>query len=86
MGAFFGLISILYGVAILLSSVATRWLGVFGVLDVIAVLTACVVPAHTGFSDLAMTMTMPSILLVLLWCICVRIFLLRSAVADDNPA
>jgi hypothetical protein len=86
MGAFFGMTVVVYGVGILLSSVAPRWLGVFGALGGIAVLTASVVQAHTGFSDLAMTMTMPSILIVLLWCICVGVFLLRSSGSIDNAA
>jgi hypothetical protein len=86
MGTFFGLTVVLYGIAILLSSVAARWLGAFGAVGGIAVLTASVVQAHTGFSDLAMTMTMPSILLVLLWCICIGVFLLRSATTVDNAA
>ena len=51
-----------------------------------ATLTSNVVQAHTGFSDIAMTMTMPSILLVLLWCMCIGVFLLRSAGTVDNAA
>lgn len=85
-GAFFGLTVLLYGVAILLSSVAARWLGAFGVLGGAAMLTSSVVQAHTGFSDIAMTTSMPSTLLVLLWCICVGVFLLRSASSVDNAA
>lgn len=85
-GALFRLTVILYGVAILLSSVAPRWLGVFAVLAGAAMLTSAVVQAHTGFSDIAMTTSMPSTLLVLLWCICIGVFLLRSPGSVDNAA
>jgi hypothetical protein len=86
MEAFFGLTVILYGVAIVFSSTAPRWLGIFAVLGGAAMLTSSVVQAHTGFTDIATGMTMPSTLLVLLWCICVGVFLLRSAGSVDHAA
>ena len=84
MEAFFGLTVILYGVAILLSSVAPRWLGVFAVPGGTAMLISSVVRAHTGFTDVGMAATMPSTLFLLLWCICVGLFLLRSAGSVDH--
>jgi len=84
METFFGLTVILYGVAILISSIAPRWLGIFAVLGGAAMLISSVVQAHSGFTDIAMATTMPSTLLVLLWCICVGIFLLRSATSVDQ--
>ena len=86
MQAFFGLTVVLYGVAILFSSMAPRWLGVFAVLGGAALLIASIVQAHTGFSDVATTATMPSTLFLLLWCICVGVFLLRSSGSVDHAA
>ena len=86
MGALFGLTVLLYGVAILLSSVASAWLGVFGVLAGAATLASSIVQAHAGFSDIAMTTSMPSTLLVLLWSVCIGVFLLRKAGAVENAA
>ena len=86
MGAFFGLTVLLYGTAVLLSPVAPSWLGVFGTLAGLATVISSVVQAHTGFSDVAMATSMPSSLLVLVWSICVGIFLLRTARATHNTA
>jgi hypothetical protein len=44
------------------------------------------VKAHTGFSDAAMATSMPSSLSVLVWSICVGIFLLRTAGTKRNAA
>jgi hypothetical protein len=85
MGALFGLTILLYGVAILLSSVAGVWLGFLGVLGGAATLVSSIVQAHTGLSDFAMTTSMPSTLLVLLWSVFMGIFLLRRA-ASENAA
>ena len=68
MGAFFGLTVILYGVAVAGA----------------AALSASIVQAHAGFSKIAMNTSMPSTLLVLIWSVCVGVFLLRrSRVAPD---
>ena len=85
-GALFGLTVLLYGVAILLSSVAGAWLGVFGVLGGAAMLASSIVQAHAGFSVIAMTMSMPSTSLVLLWSVCIGVFLLRRAGSVENAA
>jgi hypothetical protein len=77
MGAFFGLTVILYGVALLLSPVGPNWLGAFGVVSGGATLSSGIVQAHTGFSDITMNISMPSTLLVLVWTICIGVFLLR---------
>jgi hypothetical protein len=84
--ALVGLTVILYGVAILLSSVPGAGLGVFGILAGAAMLASGVVQAHAGFSDSAMTMSMPSTLLVLLWSLCIGVFLLRRAGSGENAA
>ncbi len=75
-GALFDLTVLLYGVAILLSSVAGAWLGVFGVFGGAATLASSIVQAHTGFSDIAMATSTPSTLLVLLWSVCIGVFLI----------
>lgn len=84
--ALFGLTVLLYGIAILLGSVAGVWLGVFGILGGTVTLASSIVQAHAGFSDIAMTTSMPSTLLVLLWSVCIGVFLLRSAGSVDNAA
>jgi hypothetical protein len=86
MGALFGLTVLLHGMALMLSPVAPSWLGVFGALAGLATLISSVVQAHAGFSDVAMATTMPSSLLILVWSICVGIFLLRTAGAAHNAA
>jgi len=86
MGALFGLTVLLHGMALMLSPVAPSWLGLFGALAGLATLISSIVQAHTGFSDVAMATTMPSSLLILVWSICVGIFLLRTAGAVHNAA
>ncbi len=86
MGVLFGLTVTLYGIALLLSPSGTGWLGVFGVVAGAATLTSSVVQAHVGFSDIAMTMSMPSTLLVLIWLVCIGVFLLRRPRAEVEGA
>lgn len=86
MGGLLGLTVLLYGVAILLSSLAAAWLGVFGVVAGAATLASSIVQAHAGFSNIAMTTSMPSTLLVLLWSVCIGIFLFRRAGSVENAA
>jgi hypothetical protein len=86
MGAFCGLTVILYGVALLLSPIGANWLGIFGVVVGAATLSSSIVQAHTGFSDMAMYTSMPSTLLVLVWSVCVGVFLLRRSRADLDAA
>ncbi len=84
MGSLFGVTVLLYGVAILLSPLGVTWLGVFGVLAGATTLTSSVVQAHAGFSDIAMTTSMPSAFLVFLWSLCIGVWLLRSPQASKN--
>ena len=86
MGAFFGVTVILYGVALLLSPLGANWLGIFGVVAGAATLSASLVQAHTGFSDIAMHTSMPSTLLVLVWSVCIGVFLLRRGRAEADAA
>lgn len=82
----FGLTVLLYGIALVLSAVAPSWLGVFGALVGLATLISGLVKAHTGFSDLAMATSMPSSLSVLVWLMCVGIFLLRTSSGTHKAA
>ena len=78
MAAFFGLTVMLYGVALMLSPLGSNLLAIFGVVAGAATLVSGIVQAHAGFSDIAMSMSMPSTLLVLIWSICIGVFLLRD--------
>lgn len=82
-GVFFGLTVILYGVALLLSPVGPNWLDAFGLVSGGATLSSGIVQAYTGFSDIAMSVSMPSMLLTLVWSVCMGLLLLlhRSSVA-----
>jgi Domain of unknown function (DUF4386) len=79
MEIFFGLAILLYGISLMLSAVAPRWLGIFGCLAGVATIVSGVIKAHTGFSDVAMAISMPSSLLALTWSLCVAVFLLRGS-------
>ena len=79
MGASFGLTVLLYGIALVLSTVSSTWLGVFGMLGGLAALVAGIIQAHAGFSDIAMAPSMPSTLAVLLWTVFVGILLFRRS-------
>ncbi|MBM7062603.1 hypothetical protein JQX08_17960 [Pseudomonas sp. UL073] len=77
MGIGFGITGLLYGVALCLSARAPTWLGLGALLAGAAVLGSSLVQAHTGFSELAMNVSMPSSLLLMLWQIAAGIYLLR---------
>jgi hypothetical protein len=82
----FGLTVLLYGIALALSAVGLTWLGIFGALAGVGTVISGLVKAYTGFSDLAMATSMPTSLSVLVWSICVGIFLLRTAGATRDAA
>jgi hypothetical protein len=83
LGMFFGLTVLLYGVALLLSPLGPGWLGVFGVLAGAVTLNSSIMQAHAGFSDIAQTMNISSTLLVLIWSVCVGVYLLRQRSEPD---
>ena len=83
LGMFFGLTVLLYGVALLLSPLGPGWLGVFGVLAGAVMLISGIVQAHVGFSDIAQTTIISSTLLVLIWSVCVGVYLLRQRSEPD---
>ncbi len=86
MGVFFGLTVLLYGVAILMSRVIPKWLGMFGILAGLATLTSSTIQGHVGFSNVAMTTSTPSTLAVLVWSICIGVFLLRKPGEQEHAA
>ena len=79
MGLLFGLTAVLYGGALLSSEEGPNWLGVLGIVGGAATMASSIVQAHTGFSDVAMAVSMPSSLVLLLWTTLVGVFLLRSS-------
>ncbi len=86
MGAFFGLTVVLYGIALFLSPVGSTRVGIFGIFAGTATLVSSVVQAHAGFSDIAMTTSMPSSILLLLWTLCIGVLLLRRTGVGEHAA
>ena len=79
----FGLTVLAYGVALAFSSYP-RWLGWTAVLGGLATVCAGVVLAYTGFSALAMGISMPAGIVLLIWMVAVGTFLWRSDFADPH--
>lgn len=82
----FGLTVSVFAVAMLHSRRFPRWLGWVGLLGGLATLVAGVAQAYTGFSDLSMTLSMPSGSLLLLWALVVGVYLWRivPGLRDDR--
>jgi hypothetical protein len=81
-GALFGLAVMLHGIALALSLVAPKWLALFGILAGGATLASGIVQAHSGFSDFAMTLSMPASLSALAWSACAGGFLLKNTALE----
>lgn len=64
-----GVTASVYGVGLLIDHRYPKWLGVLGIIDGVLLLMAGIVMAHTGFSEVAMTVSMPSTVLLLVWVI-----------------
>ena len=58
LGLLFGFTMIVFGFAIVFSSRYPTWLGGIGLLGGLGMAAAGIAQAHTGFSDLAMTLSM----------------------------
>ncbi|MDX1433645.1 MAG: DUF4386 family protein, partial [Gammaproteobacteria bacterium] len=84
MGVLFGLAVLLYGVAMIASPITPRWLGAIGVLTGIATTVASMVQAYTGFSEVAMAVTTPTTLAILMWVILAAAFLLGHAGPEEE--
>ena len=77
----FGLTVLVYGVALAFSRYP-RWLSWMAVLGGLATVCGGVVLAYTGFSALAMGISMPASIVLLIWMVAVGTFLWRSDFAD----
>ena len=63
----FGATFIIHGIALLARPYFRRWLGWFGMIGGGGLLVSGAVMAYTGFSSLAMNISMPSTIALLLW-------------------
>src|SRR5205814_10217796 len=68
-----------FGISMLLSGRFRTWLGWLGLLGGLGTLAAGIAQAYTGFSPLAMMLSMPAGCVLLLWAIVVGAFLWRLA-------
>src|SRR2546428_3391599 len=75
----FGLTVSAFGSSMLLSRRFPTWLGWLGLLGGLGTLAAGIAQAYTGFSALAMMLSMPAGCVLLLWVIVVGAFLWRAA-------
>ena len=75
----FGLTISIFGISLLLSRRFPGWLGWVGLLGGLGTIAAGVAQAYTGFSALAMALSMPASCLLLLWALVVGVFLWRLA-------
>ena len=82
----FGLTVSVFGISMLLSRRFPTWLGWLGLLGGLGTLAAGIAQAYTGFSPLAMMLSMPTGCVLLLWAIVVGALLWRLApVLPDGP-
>src|SRR2546425_1242939 len=75
----FGLTVLAFGISMLLTRRFPTWLGWLGLLGGLGTLAAGIAQAYTGFSALAMILSMPAGCVPLLWAIVVGVFLWRLA-------
>ena len=75
----FGLTVSAFGISMLVSRRFPTWLGWLGLLGGLGTLAAGIAQAYTGFSPLAMMLSMPAGCVLLLWAIVVGAFLWRLA-------
>jgi len=70
----FGLTVSIYGIALLIDRRFPRWIGAVAIVGGVPTAIGGIVMAYTGFSDLAMTINMPSNSLLILWMISLGIY------------
>jgi Domain of unknown function (DUF4386) len=75
----FGITIAVFGIALLQSRRFPPWLGWVGLLGALGIIAAGIVQAHTGFSALAMMLSMPASFVLLFWAILVGRSLWRLA-------
>lgn len=81
-----GLTLIAFGFAMFLSVRYPRWLGPIGLLDGLGMLAAGAAQAATGFSALAMALSMTASSVLLIWIILAGIFMWRLAARLESDA
>jgi hypothetical protein len=82
----FGLTVSAFGISMLLSRRFPAWLGWLGLLGGLGTLAAGIAQAYTGFSPLAMMLSMPASCMLLFWAIVAGLFLWRLASRLEAPA
>ena len=75
----FGATVTVYGIAFLVDRSMTRWLGWLAIVGGVPMAAAGVVMAHTGFSGVAMAISMPANSLFLLWMIALGVMLWQES-------
>jgi len=75
----FGLTIAAFGLALLVSRRFPKWLGWLGFVGGLGTVAAGIAQAYTGFSALAMMVSMPASSVLLLWAIAVGVFMWRLA-------
>jgi Domain of unknown function (DUF4386) len=83
LGLLFGLTLAVHGIALALDGRYPSWLGWLGVLGGLGTVAAGVAQAYTGFSGLAMAISMPASALVVGWLVVIGGFLWRRATLAD---
>ncbi len=84
MSLLFGLTMCVYGLAVIADQRLPKWLGWLGVTAGIPTAIAGVVFAYTGFSALAMVISMPANLLLLIWIVALGSIFWRHASQQDS--
>jgi hypothetical protein len=83
----FGMTVAVYGVALMIDRRYPIWLGALGVVGGISGLAGGVLMAHTGFSEIAMAVSMASNMLLLVWMVSVGFFLWpKPRPGADSPS
>jgi hypothetical protein len=80
----FGLTAILYGVALLLDHMYPKWMGGFAIAGGAPTMVAGVVMAYTGFSGLAMVVSMTASAILLAWMLALGVLMWRRAPLKDE--
>lgn len=80
----FGLTASVYGMALLGNRIYPKWLSGLAIAGGVPVMTAGIVMAYTGFSELAMAINMPATSLLLIWMCIIGVFMWRRGETRPN--
>ncbi len=80
----FGATVTVYGIAFVVDRSLRRWLGWLAIVGGVPTAVAGVVMAHTGFSSLAMAISMTASSLILLWMIALGVMIWRRALESGS--